>query len=180
LDSTTGAVSNYYINKTGTSYNWRSAQGGSASVNHQPLGLGKGFLVVNLRANPLAFTVSGDYRTARSRFIAQGGKKYLLANPGVTDADFVTSTITTESPVRATGVPRATSGVYDSDTYGIWSTSTKAFKRYQIAGTTHASGPSAYDNGVRTTGTFGKYTSILAEPAGTAPVILTIAPATVQ
>jgi len=180
LDSTTGAVSNYYINKTGASYNWRSAQGGSASVNHQPLGLGKGFLVVNLRANPLAFTVSGDYRTARSRFIAQGGKKYLLANPGVTDANFVTSTITTESPVRATGAPRSTSGVYDSDSYGIWSTSTKAFKRYQIAGTTDASGPSAYYNGARTTGTFGKYTSILAEPAGTASVILTIAPATLQ
>lgn len=176
LDSTTGAVANYYINKTGTAYNWRSAQGGTTSVNHQPLGLGKGFLIVNLRATPLTFTVSGDYRTARSRFIAQGGKKYLLANPGVTDADFTTSTITTESPSRGAGTPRAT----DSDAYGIWSTSSKAFKRYQIGGNSDTNGPSAYYSGARTNGAIGKYTSVLAEPAGSSPVILTIAPAAAQ
>jgi hypothetical protein len=172
LDTATGAVTTYYINKTGTGYNWRTGTG-SDNFNHAPIGLGKGFLVVNLRSAPLTFTVSGDYRTARSRFIAQGGKKYLLANPGIKDADFATSTIVEQSPTRGTAAPRS-----GDDKYGIWDVASKAFAYFQIGGTADSSGASAYNgSGGRVNPTIGKFTSVLALPGGSDNVILTIAPA---
>ena len=170
LDTATGAVSTYYINKSGTAYNWRQGTG-TANYNHAPIGLGKGFLVVNRSAAAITFPISGDYRTARSRFVATGGGKYLLANPGVTDATFTTSTIALESPNRGTGIPRTT-----DDEYGIWNTSTKAFAYYKIGGTSTT--PSVYDgNNPVSSPTISKFTSVFVKPGGSAACILTIAPA---
>jgi len=180
LDSTTGALSTYYINKSTvsgvSSYKWKKSSG-TESYNHAPIGLGKGFLVVNLKAGNITFPVSGDYRTARSRFIGQQNGKYLLANPGVTDATFTTSTIALESPSRGAATPNST-----NDEYGIWDTSTKAFQYFKIGGTANSNGPSAYNGTSRVSPTISKFTSILAKPAGpttfsTNPCILTIAPA---
>jgi len=170
LDTATGAVSTYYINKSGTAYNWRQGTG-TANYNHAPIGLGKGFLVVNRSAAAITFPISGDYRTARSRFVATGGGKYLLANPGVTDATFTTSTIALESPNRGTGTPRSS-----DDEYGIWNTSTKAFAYYKIGGTSTT--PSAYQGSTPVSSpTISKFTSVFVKPGGSAACILTIAPA---
>jgi hypothetical protein len=169
LDTTTGALSTYYINKSGQNYKWKKSSG-TESYNHAPIGLGKGFLVVNLKAANLTFPVSGDYRAARSRFVATAGAKYLLANPGVTDATFTTSTIALESPNRGTTTPRGT-----DDEYGIWDTSTKAFKYYKIGGTSTT--PSAYDGTNRVSATISKFTSVFVKPGGSGNCILTIAPA---
>jgi hypothetical protein len=171
LDTTTGAVSTYYINKTGSVYHWR-ASSAADNFDFAPIGLGKGFLVVNQKSTPITFPVSGDYRTARSRFVALGGKKYLLANPGITDATFTTSTIALESPNRATGIPRS-----KEDEYGIWQTTTKAFKYYTIGGTTNTLSVYELESPVSPTPTISKFTSVLAKPYGTNPCILTIAPA---
>jgi hypothetical protein len=102
--------------------------------------------------------------------VATGGGKYLLANPGVTDATFTTSTIALESPNRGTSTPRSS-----DDEYGIWNPSTKAFKYYKIGGTSTT--PSAYDGNTRVTATISKFTSVFVKPGGSAACILTIAPA---
>ena len=82
LNTTTGALTTYFIHVTSGAYNWRASTG-SANRNHVPIGLGRGFVVVNRKAVPFNFNLAGDYRTARTRLIAPAGKRVLLSNPGV-------------------------------------------------------------------------------------------------
>jgi hypothetical protein len=171
LDSATGGLTTFYINLLGGAYNWK-ASSGSANRNHNPLGLGKGFVVVNRKASQFAFDLSGDFRAARTRLVVPAnGKKTLLANPSVFDTTFTAATIPATSPTRGTGVPST------ADQYSIWSTSARAFAPYKIGGSTHASGPSAYSGSSRVNPAIPKFTSVLATPAGTADTVVTIAPA---
>ena len=171
LDSATGGLTTFYINLLGGAYNWK-ASSGSANRNHAPLGLGKGFVVVNRKATQFAFDVSGDFRTARTRLVLPAnGKKTLLSNPSVFDTTFTGATIPTTSPTRGNGVPST------ADQYAIWSTSARAFATYKIGGATHASGPSAYTGSTRVNPAIPKFTSVLVTPAGTADTVVTIAPA---
>ncbi|NBS13354.1 hypothetical protein EBT23_01370 [bacterium] len=173
LDSASGSLTTYYINKVGTgSANWRSSQTGTANKNHVPLGLGKGFIVVNLKTNPLTFTVSGDYRTARTRLIMAGGKKTLLANPGVYGTDFIASGIPTTSPNRANSIPNAA-----TDSYQVWSTSAKAFALYRMGDATSSNGPTAFLGSTRTNPAISAFSSILVTPYGSNPAVITISPA---
>jgi len=171
LNTTTGALTTYFIHVTGTSYNWRASTG-SANRNHVPIGLGKGFVVVNRKAVPFNFNLAGDYRTARTRLIAPAGKRVLLSNPGVFDTTFDRSTIPATSPTRANTVPSTT-----HDGYGIWNSSTRAFTTYRIGGVTQTGGASAFSGSSRVNPTIAKFTSLLVTPAGTGDKVITIAPA---
>ncbi|NCW26817.1 MAG: hypothetical protein EBV83_00710 [Verrucomicrobia bacterium] len=172
LDSASGALTTYYINKTGTAFNWRSSQTGTANKNHVPLGLGRGFIVVNLKTVPLTFALSGDYRTARTRLIMPGSKKTLLANPGVYQTDFTASGIPNTSPNRGNSVPNAS-----TDAYQVWNTSAKAFALYRIGDATSSNGPTAFSGSTRTNPVIPAFTSILVTPFGTNPAVVTISPA---
>jgi hypothetical protein len=171
LNPTTGGLTTYYINVTAGAYNWR-ASSGSANKNHAPLGLGKGFVVVNRKATQFAFNASGDFRTARTRLVVPAnGAKTLLANPSVFDTTFTAATIPATSPTRGTSVPST------ADQYALWNTSTRAFTTYKIGGTANAAGPSAYSGSTRVNPAIGKFTSVLVTPAGSADTVVTIAPA---
>jgi len=171
LNPTTGGLTTYYINVTAGVYNWR-ASSGSANKNHAPLGLGKGFVVVNRKATQFAFNASGDFRTARTRLVVPAnGAKTLLANPSVFDTTFTAATIPATSPTRGTSVPST------ADQYALWNTATRAFTTYKIGGTANAAGPSAYSGSTRMNPAIGKFTSVLVTPAGTTDTVVTIAPA---
>jgi hypothetical protein len=171
LDSTTGGLTTYFINFLGGAYNWK-ASSGSANRNHVPLGLGKGFVIVNKKATQFAFDLSGDFRAARTRLVLPAdGKKTLLANPSVFDTTFTAATIPATSPTRGDWVP------ITADEYSVWSPSVRAFAKYKIGGATHASGPSAYLGGSRVNPAIPKFASVLVTPAGTPDTVVTIAPA---
>jgi len=171
LNSATGALTTYYINATGGSYNWRASTG-TANKNNASLGFGKGFVVVNRKPTQFAFNVSGDFRAARTRLVVPAnGAKTLLANPSVFDTTFTASTIPATSPTRGTGVPST------ADQYGVWNNATRAFTTYKIGGTANAAGPSAYSGGTRVNPAIGKFTSVLVTPAGSPDAVVTIAPA---
>lgn len=173
LDTTTGSLTTYYINKVGTgAANWRSSQTGTANKNHVPLGLGRGFIVVNLKASALTFPLSGDYRTARTRLVMPGGKKTLLANPGVYNTDFAASGIPNTTPNRGNTVPNAA-----TDSYQVWNTSSKAFALYRMGDATAANGPTAFLGSARTNPAIAAFSSILVTPYGTNPAVVTISPA---
>ena len=171
LNSATGGLTTYYVNLLSGAYNWR-ASSGAANKNHVSLGLGKGFVIVNRKATQFAFNASGNFRTARTRLIVPAnGAKTLVANPSVFDTTFTASTIPATSPTRGTGVPST------ADEYAVWNTSTRAFTKYKIGGSTLAAGPSAYTGSTRVNPSILKFTSVLATPAGTADTVVTIAPA---
>jgi hypothetical protein len=171
LDSTTGGLTTYFINFLAGAYNWKASTG-SAIRNHVPLGLGKGFVIVNKKATQFAFDLSGDFRAARTRLVVPAdGKKTLLANPSVFDTTFTGATIPATSPTRGNGVP------ITADQYAVWNTSARAFATYKIGGATHASGPSAYTGNTRVNPAIPKFASVLVTPAGTADTVVTIAPA---
>ena len=171
LLSPSGSLTTYYINKTGTSYNWRASTT-TANRNHVPLGLGKGFVVVNRKASPFVFNLSGEYRTSRSRLVVLGGQRALVANPGVFDTDFVDSTIAATSPNRAGGNPNTS-----HDLYQVWNQTTRKWSSFRIGGVNNSNGPSAYTLlNVRTNPAINKFTSLLVAPAGTNPAVITVAP----
>ena len=169
----TGTLVSYYINSSGGNYNWRST-GSTANRNHAPIGLGTGFSIVNRKAVAFLYTLSGDYRTARTRLLVPAGKKTLLGNPGVFDTTFTSSTITETSPTRGTGIPSSS-----HDLYQIWNAPTRSFASYRIGGTSLTNRPaaSAYVGNTRTNPVISKFTALLASPVGTNPAVVTIAPA---
>jgi hypothetical protein len=171
LNTSTGSLTTYYINKTGTAYNWRASTS-TPNRNHVPLGLGKGFVVVNRKAVPFNFNLSGEYRASRTRLICPAGKRTLLANPGVFDTTFSRSTIPETSPTRANTIPGSS-----HDGYGIWNSATRAFKTYRIGGVTQSGGAASFDGSARVNATIGKFTSVLVTPAGSGDKVITIAPA---
>lgn len=172
LNSATGSLTTYFIHKSsGGVCNWRASIS-TANRNHVPIGLGKGFVVVNRKAVPFNFDLAGDYRTARTRLVAQGGKRTLLSNPGVFDTTFDASTIPATSPTRANTVPSAS-----HDGYGIWNSATRSFSTYRIGGVTQTAGASAFSGGSRVNPAIGKFTSLLVTPAGSGDKVVTIAPA---
>jgi len=175
LRSATGTLTTYFIHKTsGGVCNWRASTD-TANLNHQPIGLGKGFVVVNRKSVPFNFDLAGDYRTARTRLLAEGGKRILLSNPGLFDTTFNASTIPVTSPTRANTVPNNS-----NDGYGIWNPATRSFSTYRIGGVTQTSagGASAFDNaGERANPVIAKFTSLLVTPAGSGAKVITIAPA---
>ena len=170
----TGTLTTYYINSLSGNYNWRSS-GSTDNLNHAPVGLGTGFSIVNRKANAFLFTLSGEYRTARTRLVVPAGKKILLGNPGVFDTTFTASTITETSPSRATNVPTGS-----HDLYQVWNAPTRSFANYRIGGTARTNRPaaSAYDGSTRTNPVISKFTALLATPANTNNAnVVTIAPA---
>lgn len=171
LNSATGSLTTYFIHASGSNYNWRASTS-TANRNHVPIGLGKGFVVVNRKAVPFNFDLAGDYRTARTRLVAQGGKRTLLSNPGVFDTTFDASTIPVTSPTRANTVPSAS-----HDGYGIWNSATRSFSTYRIGGVTQTAGASAFSGSSRVNPAIGKFTSLLVTPAGSGDKVVTIAPA---
>lgn len=175
LRSSTGSLTTYFIHKTsGGVCNWRASTD-TANLNHVPIGLGKGFVVVNRKAVPFNFDLAGDYRTARTRLVAEGGKRILLSNPGLFDTSFNAATIPVTSPTRANTIPGAS-----HDGYGVWNSATRSFSTYRIGGVTQTSagGASAFDNaGERANPAITKFTSVLVTPAGSGAKVVTIAPA---
>ena len=170
----TGTLVSYYINASGGNYNWRST-GSTANRNHAPVGLGTGFSIVNRKATPFLYPLSGEYRTTRTRLLVPAGKKTLLGNPGVFDTTFTASTITGASPNRGTSTP---SGSHDL--YAVWNAPTRSFANYRIGGTglTNRPAASAYSGGTRTNPVISKFTALLATPGNTNnPNVVTIAPA---
>ena len=173
LNSATGGLTTYYVNATSGAYSWRANGGASPTSpkNHAPMGLGKGFVIVNRKTTPFAFNLSGDFRTARTRLVVPAnGAKTLLANPSVFNTTFTASTIPATSPTRGASVPSA------ADQYGVWNTTTRAFSTYKIGGTSNANGPSAYSGSTRVNPGIDKFTSVLVTPAGTTDTVVTIAP----
>lgn len=167
----TGSLTTYYISSAG-GYNWRSS-GSTVNRNHAPVGLGTGFSIVNRKGVVFNFPLSGEYRTARTRLVVPAGKKTLLGNPGVYDITFADSTITETSPNRATTVPNTS-----HDLYQVWNAPTRSFLSYRIGGTSTTA--SAYVGSTRTNPVIGKFTALLASPAGANPSVVTIAPALTQ
>jgi hypothetical protein len=171
LTTSTGGLTSYFIHASGGNYNWRATTA-SANRNHVPIGLGKGFVIVNRKAVPFNYNLAGDYRTARTRLIVPGGKRILLSNPGLFDVSFDRATIPATSPTRANTIP---GGSHDG--YGIWSSTTRSFNTFRIGGVTQTNGASAFTGGTRTNPVIAKFTSLLATPAGTGDKVVTIAPA---
>jgi hypothetical protein len=169
LTTSTGGLTSYFIHTSSGNYNWRATTA-SANRNHVPIGLGKGFVIVNRKAVPFNYNLAGDYRTARTRLIVPGGKKILLSNPGLFDVSFDRATIPATSPTRANTIPGQT-----HDGYGVWSSTTRSFKTFRIGGVTE--GASAFTGNTRTNPVIAKFTSLLAGPAGTGDKVVTIAPA---
>jgi len=172
LNSATGALTTYFIHaSSGGNYNWRASIS-TANRNHVPIGLGKGFVVVNRKAVPFNFDLAGDYRTARTRIVATAGKKTLLSNPGLFDTTFNAATIPVTSPNKANTVPSAS-----HDAYGIWNTANRTFTTYRIGGVTQTGGASAMTGNTRVNPSIAKFTSVLVTPAGSGDQVVTIAPA---
>ena len=183
-DVDSGSLSTYYIATT-SGRNWRRV-GSTANCNHAPIGLGKGFVVINKQTNSnFAFTLSGDYRTARTRLICPPNKKLLIGNPGLFDVTLSDSTIPVTSPTKTTGIPG------NADTYGFWLIASKSFDNYKIGGTTTTNvqtnngvvvppGAAGYRVGggsTRVNPTIAKYTSLLVTPHVTnAANVITVAP----
>ena len=168
-NSLLGTLANYYINKTSTSYNWRLASL-PQNRNHVPLQLGKGVVVVNSTSSALAFTVSGEYRTARTRLSVPAGYTTFVSNPGPTDVTFDTATIPATSPTRTTSTPGT------SDTWRIWNAVSRTFASYKVGGTSNANGPSMYLGSSRVDPTIPAFKAVAVVPAGTGNKIVTIAP----
>ena len=169
--SASGTLTTYFIHVSGTSYNWRASTG-TANRNHEPLGLGKGFAIVNRKAAPLSLNLSGEYRTSRTRLVIPAGQRALVANPGVFDTDFIESTIPATSPNRGTGNPNA-----GHDLYQVWDKNTARFTSYRIGGVNNSNGPTAYTLlNARTNPAISKFTSMLVTPGGSNSQVITIAP----
>ena len=171
LKSSTGSLTTFFIHASGGVYNWR-ASSGTANRNHEPIGLGKGFLVVNRTTAPFNFDLAGDYRTARTRIVATAGKKTLLSNPGLFDTTFNAATIPVTSPNKANTVPSSS-----HDAYGIWNTANRTFTTYRIGGVTQTGGASAMTGNSRVNPSIAKFTSVLVTPAGSGDQVVTVAPA---
>jgi hypothetical protein len=172
LKSSSGSLTTFFIHATsGGVYNWRASTG-TANRNHEPIGLGKGFVVVNRTTAPFNFDLAGDYRTARTRIVATAGKKTLLSNPGLFDTTFNASTIPVTSPNKANTVPSSS-----HDAYGIWNPANRSFTTYRIGGVTQTGGASAMTGSTRVNPAIAKFTSVLVTPAGSGDQVVTIAPA---
>jgi len=172
LKSSTGSLTTFFIHATsGGVCNWRASTG-TANRNHEPIGLGKGFVIVNRTTAPFNFDLAGDYRTARTRVVAAAGKKTLLSNPGLFDTTFNAATIPVTSPNKANTVPSVS-----HDAYGIWNTANRSFTTYRIGGVTQTGGASAMSGSTRVNPAVAKFTSVLVTPAGSGDQVVTIAPA---
>jgi hypothetical protein len=171
-NSLLGSLATYYVRESGTttkSYNWALSTSTTAR-NHVPLRMGRGIVLVNNTAVDLPFTVSGEYRTARTRLSVPAGFTTFVANPGPTDVTFDTATIPATSPTRATGTPGS------GDQWQLWNATSRSFTTYKVGGTTHSNGPSMYLSSTRQNPTIPAFKAVAVKPLGSGNVVVTIAP----
>jgi hypothetical protein len=132
--------------------------------------MGRGIVLVNNSANDLTFTVSGEYRVARTRLSVPAGFTTFVANPGPTDVTFGDATIPATSPTRSAGTP----GV--GDQWQLWNATTRSFTTYKVGGTSNVNGPSMYLSSSRVDPTIPAFKAVAVKPVGSGNVVVTIAP----
>jgi len=182
FDPFNNSLTTYYIRSSGGNFEFRATTS-TNNADHTPLGMGRGFLIVNTKNSNQVIPFSGEYRIARSRFVVPGSRTALLANPGPFTNDFVTADIVNTSPARDSGAttstnPRATA----SDTWSLWNRAGRAFDSYRVGtGPVGSNTPSMYVAGLSTATNpvIRPFGAVAVKPIGntTTTKLVTISPA---
>ena len=128
--TSTGSVRSYYINydsSTGV-YSWQQSTAPTVR-DHLRIPTGQGVVIVNRKASPFTFPVSGEYRIARTRLVVPKGLTTFVANPSPVTNNFYDSTIVDTTPTRGT----YPADVSTSDTWRIWRPDTRTFRDLVVA-----------------------------------------------
>jgi hypothetical protein len=179
--TTTGSVRSYYINRNTTTgvYSWQ--QSTSQTVrDHLRIPTGQGVVIVNKKASPFTFPVSGEYRIARTRLVVPKGLTTFVANPSPVANNFYDSTIVDTTPTVGTYPADATT----SDTWRIWRPDTRQFRDLLVANdgtngrTVHTTTAITKRDSASTFQTIAPFTCVGFKPMGstTQTTVVTIAP----
>lgn len=132
-NSGSGTLTSYYVYQSGAKLEWRSTSGPTARTFAR-VTVGKAVVLASREKGAVTFTVSGDYRTSRTRLWVQKGKITFLANPAPVDSSFDEANIPETTPTRNVGTANqknvGNSG--NSDEWKIWESGTRTFSNYYI------------------------------------------------
>lgn len=132
-NSGTATLTSYYVYQNGATLQWRSTSG-PTNRTFARVTVGKAVVLASREKGAVTFTLSGDYRTARTRLWVQKGKITFLANPAPVDSSFDEANIPDTTPTRFVGTAnqKNVGDSTSSDEWKVWVSSTRTFANYYI------------------------------------------------